>query len=163
MASTVLILLARLLMPVGLIVFAIAFYFSVRSMGQSERLFPTVMILALLLVAVWLVVREIRWFVVLKGKAGHSDKAMLDQDGLGTLGWRNASLVAGAGLIYLVALQRFGLIITGAVVYFICAATLIPDKSSKGQWIMAALTAIATGVIFDLAFRVGLDLPLPGL
>jgi len=163
MASALSILLARLLVPAVLVVFAIAFYFGVRSMAQTERLFPNVMIVATLIVATWLIGREIHRFVVLVAKQGGSNLDTVDEDGLRTLGWRNAALIAGAGLVYLLALERFGLVITGAVVYFICAATLIPDKHSRRQWVAAALAAIMAGVIFDLAFRVGLDLPLPGL
>lgn len=155
-------LAVRLAIPVALVVYSTAFFASVRGMAQSERLFPIVMIVATLVVAAWLIVRELQRFAQLRAGQGRRDALdALDADGLRGLGWRNASLICAACLLYLAVLDRLGLLATSALVYLACAATLLPERSAR-QWLLTTLAAVAAGIVFDLVFRVGLELPVTG-
>jgi hypothetical protein len=156
------VLAARLAIPAALVVYSLAFLVSVRGMAQSERLFPIVMIALTLVVAGWLIVRESMRFAQLHAARGSAEALdALDADGLRGLGWRNALLICGACVVYLFELERLGLLVTSGLVYLACAATLLPRRSVR-HWLFAILAAVVAGIVFDLVFRVGLELPVTG-
>jgi hypothetical protein len=162
MSSALQVLLVRILLPVGTIVFALFFYRGIEDMGRSEKLFPIVLIAGISLIAILVIVREAHAFFVVGREDKPGAARQLDIDGLRTLGWRRSTLVAGACLLYVVAIDRLGLLVTAFLVYMTCAATLIPDRSGHRDWIFSLVGAVAVAILFDLVFRVWLGLHLPG-
>jgi hypothetical protein len=156
------ILLVRILLPVSTIIFALFFYRGVEDMGRSEKLFPIVLIAGISLIALLVIVREVHAFLAVRREGKPGVARQLDIDGLRTLGWQRSTLIAGACLLYVVALDRLGLLVTAFLVYLTCAGTLIPDKSVHRDWILSLAGAVAVAVLFDVVFRVWLGLHLPG-
>ena len=162
MTLPVLILLARLLLPVAIIVFAAFFHSAVTGMAQSERLFPILLTWSSIAIATVIIITELVAFAKHRDASTREQLTHVDEDGLRQVGWLRSGLVVGACLLYLLAIGWLGLMLTGFLVYLACAAALIPDRSDRRHWTFAITGAAIAGVVFDFVFRVWLELPLPG-
>lgn len=162
MWNAVPVILVRILLPVTMLVFGLFFYRGVENMSRSETLFPIVLIAGISLVSVLVIVREVHAFVVVwrDGKPGAVRR--LDSDGLRTLGWWRSTLIAGACVLYVVAIDQLGLLVTAFLVYMTCTAALISSKSARRDWIVSLVAAVIVAIVFDGVFRGWLGLRLPG-
>ena len=159
MEKSLVISLVRVLLPVGGISFSIAFYLAVSDMGRSERIFPILLIISLVLISLVVILGEFRALRAVWGESDATDR--LDVDGLRSSGWHRSLLIAFGCVVYYVVINRFGLLFTAFLVYVTCAATVNPDKFSWKSWIRCLVGAAVAAVVLDTVFRGWLGLPLP--
>ncbi|HEX7076471.1 MAG TPA: tripartite tricarboxylate transporter TctB family protein [Hyphomicrobiaceae bacterium] len=151
----------RLLFPVGAIVFSIAFYFNIRHMGRSETIFPDLLIAGLLLIAALVLAQEFRALWAVRQISEAEAVGRLDVDGLRSSGWWRSLFVALSCLLYLLSINRLGLLPAAFLAYVTCAVPLFPDRSAWQSWLRCLVGAAVAALLLDTVFRVWLGLPLP--